>query len=128
MNPFRTFDRLGWLAVALAVLALAIGTWWILTEPGRQRARAIEAQTGQVLADGRREAATDAISVITGSHDRDASIDLQTQENANAIRNAPGADVPHDPGLDSATRRAICMRASARTDPACVALLHPRSH
>lgn len=127
MNPFRTFDRLGWLAIVIGALVLAGIGWWILTEPGRQRARAVEAQTGQVLAEGRRDAATDAITVITGSHDRDASIDLQTKENDHAIRSAPGADARLDPGLDAATRRAICMRASARTDPACVALLHPRS-
>ena len=30
--------------------------------------------------------------------------------------------------IDHDTRRPICMRASAKRDPACVALLNPRSH
>jgi hypothetical protein len=117
--------------VALALVAglcLTIAIYLVLTEPGRQRERANLEAASQIAAEGQTAAGRDAVATVSANAAHAAEIDRQTQENRDVILKAPGADVQLDPGLDTATRRAICMRASAKRDPACVALLNPRSN
>ena len=115
-----------YILAAIAGIALCVAAWLILTAPARERAKANQAAASQIVAEGQVAAGRDAVAVVTANAAHGQEIDRQTQENRDAILNAPGADVQLDPGLDTATRRAICMRASAKRDPACVALLNPR--
>lgn len=111
----------------MSVVAFIIAGWLILSAPGRERARADAARASQIVAEGRAAAGADAVAIVTANASSGAEIDRQSQENRDAILNAPGAAVKVDPGLDAATRRALCMRASARRDPQCVALLNAGS-
>lgn len=114
------------LLCAIGLLAFLVAGYLILTAPGRERAKADAARASQIVAEGRAAAGADAVAIVVAGQSRDAETDTLTQRNADAIRNAPGADVRLDPGLDLATRRAICLRPSASRNPDCVALLHPR--
>jgi hypothetical protein len=111
---------------AVAGLCLCVAVWLILSAPARERAKANRAAASQIAAEGQVAAGRDAVAIVTDNAASGREIDRQTQENRDAIFNAPGADAQLDPGLDTAARRAICMRASAQRDPACVALLNSR--
>jgi type II secretory pathway component PulM len=106
------------LATALALTVLVAG-WWLITEPGRARARAAQAVAEAIQARGQVAAGRDAVVIVTASSARDAATDRHTQENRNAILAAPGASAPVDPGLGAAGRRAVCLRQSARRLPEC---------
>lgn len=124
MNPFRTLTPILAVIAALGIIGLLLLGYWTITEPGRQRAKTNAAVASQTVAEGRAAAGADAVAVVAASGARDAEITRQTTENTDAIRNAPGADLRLDPGLDAATRRAICMRDSARADPRCQPVQH----
>jgi hypothetical protein len=126
-NPLRDLTRAGWLALASVALLVIVLVLFALTEARRGREDANRAKAGQIHAEGQAAAGRDAVEVVSGAAKRDDQIDQQTKDNRDAILNAPGADQRLDPGLDAATRRAVCMRASARRDPQCVALLDARS-
>ena len=111
---------------AVAGLCLCVAVWLILSAPARERAKANRAAASQIAAEGQVAAGRDAVAIVTDNAAHGQQIDRQTQENRDAIFNAPGADAQFDPGLDAAARRAVCMRASAQRDPACLALLNPR--
>jgi len=113
-------------ATAVAAIVLAAAIWFVLTEPGRQKAKANAAGASQIVAEGQAAAGRDAVAITSANASSEAEIAKQTQENRDAILNAPGAGVQLDPGLDTAARRAICMRHAARRDPQCVALLDAR--
>ncbi|KQW79697.1 hypothetical protein [Brevundimonas sp. Root1279] len=126
MNPLRDLTRAGWVAVAAVALLVVVLVLFALTEARRSRESANLNRATGVQAQGQAAAGRDAVAVVSGAAKRDDQTDNQTKENRDAILNAPGADVRLDPGLDAATRRAICLRQSSRRDPECVALLDAR--
>lgn len=128
----RDFTRIatptGWASIAAVgaiILILAVGGWWMLTEPGRQRAAANLAGASQVVSDARAASGADAVSVVTKNAASEREIDQQSTENRDAILNVPGASAPVDPAVGDAGRRAVCLRKSARCLPGCVRLLGP---
>lgn len=111
--------------ILCAIVIVAVFWRWT-TEPARQAAKANTVGAGQIVAQGQAAAGRDAVAIVAGNATQAAEIDRQSQENRDAILNAPGADVRLDPGLDAAARRAVCLRQSARRDPQCIALLDAR--
>lgn len=115
-------------AVALAILACALALGWgvvhLVTEPGRQRARAAQANAAAVQAGARASAATDAIGVITNTTAAETRAAAQTEENARAITSTPGADAPVDPRLRSVALERLCGRRAYAADPRCRELRH----
>ena len=77
--------------------------------------RLSKGQTGAAL-----ESGADAVGTVGDVGDRASTSDQLTRENADDIRNAPGADAPVDPAVHAAGLRALCTRAAYRGRPECV--------
>lgn len=84
-------------------------------QTAKVEARLGKNQTGAALASG-----ADAVETIGDQQGREAAADQLTRENADAIRNAPGADAPVDPALDAVARERLCRRAAYRVRPECL--------
>ncbi|MDQ0462645.1 hypothetical protein QO010_000393 [Caulobacter ginsengisoli] len=123
---WRALSPAGWaIGAALALTMLAAG-WWLITEPGRARARTNLAAAEAIQAQGQAAAGRDAVAIVTASAARDAATDRQTQENRDAILAAPGASAPVDPAVGAAGRRAVCLRHASRRLPECQPLQSAR--
>ncbi len=72
-------------------------------------------QTGAALASG-----ADAVDTVGETAAKQAEADALTQENADAIRNAKGADVPVSDDVHAAGMLALCKRAAYRREPKCM--------
>lgn len=119
---FRTLAPWAWVAVAAVVLALVLLAAWFVTEPGRARQRAAEAEVSAKLSDARTRSAGEAIAIQDAASDAAARSEQLSRETADAIRNAPGADQRLDPDLNRAARQRLCLRAAYRERPECVQL------
>lgn len=121
----RFFDPRGWAAVAgaLIVMVLILMVASRCTHDARRDAR--EARGAQAIAEAARDAAGDANAIRDRSDARSQAIDNQTEENRDAILNAPGADQRIDPALNAAFRRSVCMRHASADLPECRAMLQP---
>ncbi len=64
----------------------------------------------------------DAGRIYQRGAERERSIADQDRRNADALRAAPGADVPLDPRFVAALRRGLCERPTYRDDRACAGL------
>lgn len=126
---FRDLTLLGKVAViliaAVCLFALVAYVGWQMGAGARTRAN--QAGASQIAAEARATSGGDAVNTVAKNAASEADIDQQSQENRDAILKAPGADVRVDPSAAAAGRRAWCMRASTRGDPACQRLLDPGS-
>jgi ABC-type Na+ efflux pump permease subunit len=77
--------------------------------------RLVTGQAGAAIANG-----SDAVETVGAVAGKAAETDALTKENADAIRNAPGADAPVADGARAAGLFALCKRAAYRRDPQCV--------
>ena len=62
----------------------------------------------------------DAVNSISGAAARTADTDKTTLENADAIRNAEGADAPVNPAVRNAGLDSLCRRAAYRCTEQCL--------
>lgn len=109
--------------IALAVLASAImlltGYQALVGMKTRADAKTVAAapvkaaEAGQALAQ-------DAVKTLDDAGRRDRLTLVVQQENARAIREAPGADAPVDPELGRRMRVGLCRYAAYAADPGCV--------
>lgn len=111
----------------LLLLALLIGGVGFTMNSCQRRGaqeRAAEAEAGAIVATGQAAAARDAqrITIDVVNHER--AIDAQTMESRNEILSAAGAGDSLPTGVAAAGRRALCMRAAYRGEPACEQLRH----
>ncbi len=86
-----------------------------MAQTAKTETRLSKGQTGAAL-----ESGADAVGTVGDVGARAAETDRLTQENADAIRSAPGADAPVDPALDRVARERLCRRAAYRGRPECV--------
>jgi zona occludens toxin (predicted ATPase) len=115
----------------LVVLLLLLGGYMIWTTfiaGGAAQAKhdIVQAQGQTAISNAGAAAGKDAIPVITNNYYSQRASDTKSQENRNAILQAPGAAAPVDPALAAIVRRAICLRASASGLPECRELLGVR--
>lgn len=89
---------------------------------GREKAEA-SIETGR--ADAALASGGDAANTVDAAGDRESAIDDITQENADAIHAAEGADAPVNPHANTAGLRALCRRAAYRNLPRCLQLADP---
>jgi len=71
-------------------------------------------------ADAASASAAEAIATIAAGAASEAAIDAITLENDRAIRNAPGASAPVDPGVAAAGLAGLCRRAAYLRDQRCL--------
>ena len=122
MIPDRRLIIAALAALALIILLVLFG-WheWRVSRTAHTETRLAAGQAGAALASGQ-----DAANIIGNRMDADAGTDPVTRENANAIRNAPGASAPVDPALRDIALRGLCRRAAYRHDPKCLQHADPR--
>lgn len=102
--------------VAVAVLVIVVWAWWIVIGgPAHDRRKAAEATAGAVVATGQVKAAEDAAAVTGNQAEKEIDRAELDARNEAAIRSGE---------LDP--RVAVCLRDSARRQPACVELLKSR--
>lgn len=104
---------------ALVALILAVLLWWVLTEPGRQRQKAVDAKGGQVVAEGSAQMAGESAKAQIDLARRQAERERLDMETEDAIRNTPGADAPLDPRLHDAGLDRLCLRDAYASHPRC---------
>lgn len=111
------------LLVALLIVAAIYGPRACRRAPDEATMTKVDnARTGAVV-DAAIEAAAGTAKAMTEA----ADIDATTKENDRAIRSTPGADAPVPAAVNDAGMRALCVRASYRDQPRCIALLGPRA-
>lgn len=124
---------LGVLAVkvvaGLLVTALAVFLIWKVFFAGsaaQAKHDAVQAQGETAISNAGANAGKAAIPIINNNFYGQRASDAKSQENRNAILQAPGASMPVDPALAAIVRRDICLRASASGLPECRAMLGVR--
>ena len=119
-----------WLYLGAAAVVLVLGVLAFTVHHDDQviagdQLKVQAAQGGAIVAAGDQKAAAAAAAVTAQSADQDAQDQATHQENADALRAAPGADAPLDPSLNDVGRRGMCQYGAASGDPGCVQLLKP---
>ena len=100
-------------------VALLLAAWWLVaTLTGGKRAK-VEATLNRNAAGAALESGKDAVGTVGAQQAAEAASDRLSAQNAASIHQAPGADAKVDPGASSAGIKALCKRASARSDPKC---------
>ena len=106
-------------AYAIGAALLALAAWWLVaTLTGGKRAK-VQAKLSGNVAGAALESGRDAVGTVGAQQAAEAASDRLGAENGASIRQAPGADAKVDPGASSAGIKALCRRASARSDPKC---------
>lgn len=116
----KFFGSLAGKVVVAAVLAAAI--LFGISQCQNAGREADRADLSADQAEAGSESAKDAIGTVGAVSDRNTASDQTTAENADAIRNAPGADSPVDPRAHDAGLRGLCRRAAYRGKPECMRL------
>lgn len=111
--------------VILALIALG-AAWWLWSSLAGGKAARVEADLGREQTSAAIESGADAVDTVGGQQAAETETDRVTKENADAIRNAPGAAAPVDPALSDAARRGLCRRAAYRERPECLQYTAPR--
>lgn len=118
-QPFTPTVFLIGCAVALVlVVAIVLG----VINGAREAA---QTKVDAAMGNARAKSATEAGQTVDRAHDFQTNSETLSRENADAIRQAPGADQRLDPALADVARRRMCERASLRRTPECVQLLGP---
>jgi multidrug efflux pump subunit AcrA (membrane-fusion protein) len=79
-----------------------------------------EARVAESQADAANASAAEAIAIIASGAASEAAIDAITLENDRAIRSAPGAGAPVDPGVAAAGLAGLCRRAAYLHNQRCL--------
>jgi len=116
-------DVWAWVLAGLALIGTIVLIGWFITEPERARQKAAEARAAQAIAEGQAKAGGDAVIILDGVLGEAQKTEDQSRENADAIRNAPGADQLLSPDLNRVARERLCNRPSYRGRPECVQYL-----
>lgn len=114
-----------WIGAGVFILLAAALAWWLTTAPVRHKAQAATAKVETALSAGRQASAQAATETLVRAGERDAAADQLTRENSNAIHNAPGADLRHDPGLNRAGLASVCKRPAYCGRPECLQFADP---
>lgn len=101
-----------------AALAIIGALWWLysaITANPKAEARLSRNQAEAALESGR-----DAVGAVSAEAALERGHDDLTRSNADAIRNAEGADAPVAAPARDAGLRSLCKRRSSAGDPKCV--------
>lgn len=111
--------KIGLAFLALAIVAFAF--WWIFLKDGqaRQRHDLATARAGQLLGQANGSAGAHAANTIAKQSGDEAKVHEITRDHYVEITKQPGAGDQVSDAVDSAFRRAVCLRASAASLPDC---------
>lgn len=120
---WRAFWPLG---VVLAAAA-AFGLWWAFIRPGQVQDKAAVTQATATVAAAAPEIARETLKEVERTYEKRVEIERRTAAGNAEIAAAAGASVRIPADVDAAGRRALCLHAVYRDDPACAALLGLRA-
>jgi ABC-type uncharacterized transport system substrate-binding protein len=115
-----------WIVVAaLVAILLLYGAYRLFGDGPRRDAAVAQAQSALTAADN--QSAHQAIQTIQDNADAEAAARQITRSNHVTIIQAPGAQDPVSAAVDTAGRRAVCLRKSAAGLPECAGVrdAHP---
>lgn len=112
----RLFSPARWAVIGVIFVLALFATWYVLTEPGRQRQRAAEARAAGAFSAASASSAQDATRTVISGAARETQIDQQSQEAEDEIRNAQDGD------RNAIALARLCMRDAYARDPVCVGL------
>lgn len=104
----------------VTVIALALAAWWIIATFMSGKTAKTQARLSENQAEASLESGTDAVETVGRTIEYERHVDYITKETERAIREAPGADAPVDPRLDSIARQRLCQRAAYSQHPDCL--------
>ena len=107
------------LAAVGALIVVCLAAWWLVATLTGGKSAKVQVKLSGNVAGAALESGKDAVGTVGAVGERAAASDRLGAENAASIRQAPGADAKVDPGASSAGIKALCRRASARSDPKC---------
>lgn len=108
-------------ALLFIAIAASIRLW------NESREKGALAEAGVTVAEGQMAAGQDAQRVTIDVYNRASEVDATTRSNRDDILAAPGAQDAIPADVADAGRRALCLRAAYRDEPACQQLrnAHP---
>ena len=105
----------------IGAVLFALAAWWLVSSlTGGKRAK-VEAKLNSNVAGAVLESGRDAVNTVGQQQGSESAVDAVTHSNSADIHKAHGADAKVDPSATSAGIKALCRRASARSDPKCAA-------
>ena len=107
------------IAILAAIAFLAVAALTVPSCIAKHRAQAAQARVEHSQAEAASQSASDAINAVAAAGARETASEDMTRTNGAEIRNAPGASVRTDAGVNLAGRRALCRRAAYKDDPKC---------
>ena len=117
----RLKDPLVAMGLLVAVLAVTLFAGQIVRGMmASGRTAKAEVHLGTAQAGAAAATASDAVNTVASSAASEAAIDAVTMENDRAIRSAPGAAAPVDPGVRNAGLVGLCKRAAYLRDQRCL--------
>ena len=117
--PFKRFLTFALIGVALALM------WWGYSSLTSGKAAKVESKLNRETANAAIESGTDAVNTVGAVGASAEQSDQIGRENADAIRNAPGASAPVDPAANAAGLRSLCRRAANRERAECLQRVTP---
>jgi ABC-type Na+ efflux pump permease subunit len=116
----QSLTPLGLRVIGVLVLALVILGLFTIRSCQQQSVADTKTELSQNQTEAAIASGVDAVDVVGEQSGREATIDRQTKENTDAIRNAPGADTPVPPTVAAVARERLCQRATYRERPECL--------
>lgn len=105
--------------IAVLAVLLLVGGFLGVRSCQRANERAAQSRVDRGQGEAFKGSAGEAVNVITGVAANESAGAAIGRENEEEIRNAKGSDQRVDPAANNAGLRALCRRASRRSDPAC---------
>lgn len=106
--------------ILIAFIVIVGGGLLTLRQCQRDRVTATQQRVDDGLVGAARDSAADTINSVAAASERDAASERTHKDNADAIRQLPGAAAPVDPVVAGAARRGLCRYAAYRERAECV--------
>jgi len=122
--PLKVTRAIFYVAI-VAVLGFLVWKVFFAGGAAERKSQQVEQQVTSGLGKTGAESGKQAVEITVKNNTQAAGIDRETQRAIHDLLKAPGANAPVDPGLAALARRAICVRASARSLSGCQQVLGP---
>lgn len=117
--PKLPWKIIGVIVAALCLVTAVILLGMLINGRGKDQVRAVEAETGKVVAQGDSRASAAATTATADYGDRQLGRVTIDQENRHAIKSQPHATDAVDPDLHDAGLRSLCRRTAYSSSEQC---------